>query len=156
MRRLSLLAVLAPLALALAACTGTPGPGWTYAAPTVPPASQAAPSGAASAAPSGSASGAPSDAGSGAVQVSASNVNYEQAQITAPAGVAFVIHFNNKDAGIPHNVAIKDASGTEVFKGDIVTGPAEVDYKVPALTAGSYTFTCTVHPNMTGMLMVGG
>ena len=151
MRRLSLLAILAPLALALAACSGTPGPGWTFAPPTPPPASQAAPSAAASVQPS---AGASSEAG--VVQVSASNVTFEQAQITAPAGAAFTIHFNNKDAGIPHNIEIKDPSGTQVFKGDTVTGPAEVDYKVPALAAGSYTFICTIHSNMTGMLMVGG
>ena len=43
-----------------------------------------------------------------------------------------------------------------MFKGDIVTGPTTVTYDVPALPAGTYTFTCTVHPNMTGTLTVGG
>ena len=47
---------------------------------------------------------------------------------------------------------IKDASGTAVFKGEIVTGPKVVVYDVPALPAGSYTFVCTVHPNMTGTI----
>jgi len=151
MRRLSLVVAVVPLVLALAACSGTPGPGWTFAPPTPKP--SAAPSAATSAAPSAAAS---SDAGSGAVQVSASSFAFEQAQISAPAGAAFTIHFNNKDAGTAHNVEIKDASGKEVFKGDLLTGPAEVDYQVAALAAGTYTFNCTVHPNMTGMLMVGG
>ncbi len=102
-----------------------------------------------SAAPSGEASGP-------VVQVSAVNIAYEQSQISAPAGTGFTIHFDNKDAGVPHNVAIKDASGTEVFKGDIITGPAQADYQVPALAAGTYTFVCSVHPNMTGTLTVGG
>jgi plastocyanin len=74
--------------------------------------------------------------------------------VTAPADTAFVIHFENQDAGTPHNVAIHDASGAEVFKGEIFPGVDTRDYQVPALPAGAYTFTCTVHPNMTGTLTV--
>ncbi len=76
------------------------------------------------------------------MQVSALNIAYEQTEISAPAGAAFTIHFDNKDPGMPHNVAIKDPSGTEVFKGDIITGPAQADYQVPALPAGTYQFMC--------------
>ena len=47
---------------------------------------------------------------------------------------------------------IKDSSGTEVFKGDIFNGVATRNYDVPALKAGTYTFMCIVHPNMTGTL----
>ncbi len=109
----------------------------------------------ASSAPSGSpGASASAPAGSG-VQVSAQNIAFEQSQISAPAGAAFTIHFDNKDAGTLHNVAIKDASGAEVFKGEIITGPAQADYQVPALTAGTYTFVCSVHPSMTGTLTVG-
>ena len=50
---------------------------------------------------------------------------------------------------------IKDASGNAVFTGDLITGPAQADYKVPALPAGSYTFVCQVHANMTGTIKVG-
>jgi plastocyanin len=64
------------------------------------------------------------------------------------------IQFKNDDPGVPHNVEIKDGSGAEVFKGEIITGPAEASYAVPPLKAGSYTFACTVHPNMTGTLTV--
>ena len=53
-----------------------------------------------------------------------------------------------------HNVEIKDGSGKDVFKGDLVTGVTTTTYTVPALTAGAYTFNCTVHPNMTGTLTV--
>jgi mono/diheme cytochrome c family protein/plastocyanin len=122
-----------------------------------------APSAAASAAPGASgspaASGAPagSTAPSGTViNQTALNIAFGTAALTAPAGAGFTIHFDNQDAGIPHNIEIKDASSATVFKGDIITGPAQVDYKVPALPAGAYTFNCTVHPNMTGTLTVGG
>lgn len=150
-RSLTLPALLAVVALAGAACASTPAPGWTYAPPTSPPPSQPAASG--SAAP---ASEAPSGGGGiGAVQISAVNVQFDPTTVSAPAGVAFVIHFDNKDAGQPHNVDIKDASGGDVFKGDLVTGPGQVDYQVPALAAGTYPFVCTVHANMKGTITAG-
>ncbi len=100
-------------------------------------------------APSGQAAGP-------ALQVSALNVAYEQAQLSAPAGAPFRIEFDNKDNGVPHNVSIhKDSpTGQEVFKGDVFPGPAKRTYDVPALAAGTYSFVCTVHPNMTGTLTV--
>ncbi len=42
-----------------------------------------------------------------------------------------------------------------MFKGDIITGPAQALYQVPALPAGTYQFVCTVHPIMVGTLRVG-
>jgi plastocyanin len=165
MRRLLLVLSAVALALVAAGCFPTAGPAWTYApptpSPTVDPSASVAPSDSASAAPSAADSAAPSAGGSGGgaagsvVQVSAVGVAFEQAALTAPANTPFTIHFNNKDAGIPHNIEIKDAASMTMFKGDIVNGPAEKDYAVPALPAGAYTFNCTVHPNMTGTLTVG-
>jgi plastocyanin len=157
------LLVLSALAIALvAACAPTAAPAWTYApptpAPTANPSASAAPSAAPSAAASGAASAAPSggtSAGGSTVQISALNIAFEQPSVTAPANAPFTIHFDNKDAGTPHNVEIKDGSGMTMFKGDIITGPAQADYSVPALPAGAYTFLCIVHPNMTGKLTVG-
>lgn len=90
------------------------------------------------------------------LDVSALNVTFEQTTLTAPAGVPFQIAFDNKDAGIPHNVAIhrNSPTGEEVFKGEIFNGPDKRIYDVPALEAGSYAFVCSVHPNMTGTLTV--
>ena|SRR5436190_2215155 len=163
--RLRLTAVVALAVLGVAACVAA-APGWTYTpAPPVTPAPSVVASGSAGgssapsggAAPSGGSSGSPAaSAGAGAVEISALNIAYEQATATAPAGKPFQIAFNNKDNGVPHNVSIhKDnASGAEVFKGEIVTGPATTTYDVPALDAGTYAFVCTVHPNMTGTLTV--
>ncbi len=90
------------------------------------------------------------------LDVSALNVAFEQTSLTAPAGAPFQIAFDNKDNGVPHNVAIhKDSpTGDEVFKGEIFSGPDKRVYDVPALDAGSYAFVCTVHPTMTGTLTV--
>ena len=72
----------------------------------------------------------------------------------ASADKPFTIKFTNNDAGVGHNVSIKDASGQEVFKGEIFNGVDSRIYPIPPLKAGTYTFVCTVHPNMTGTLTV--
>jgi cytochrome c oxidase subunit II len=88
------------------------------------------------------------------LELSAKNVQFSTDALQAPAGTAFGIKFVNDDPSVQHNVEIKDAGGAQVFLGDLITGPAEIDYTVPALPAGTYTFICTVHPNMTGTLTV--
>ena len=72
--------------------------------------------------------------------------------MTAPADAPFTLSFDNQDAGIPHDVQVKDAAGAVVFKTDVFPGAEKRDYSVPALAAGAYPFVCSVHPNMTGTL----
>ena len=115
------------LATVLAACSGTP----------------AAKDG--SAIPAGSPSG-------DTVTVVAKDLTFATLVVAAKAGRPFTIAFDNQD-GAPHNIAISDASGTKVFKGDIVAGK-RVDYQVGALPAGTYLFLCEVHPDMKGTLTV--
>jgi plastocyanin len=83
-------------------------------------------------------------------------VAFDKTDLAAPAGVAFQIKFTNNDAGIPHNVAIhKDSpTGAIVWQGEIFSGTDSRTYDVPALPAGTYGFSCVVHPNMTGTLTV--
>jgi mono/diheme cytochrome c family protein/plastocyanin len=136
----------------------TPVPAcWKDAFKSAAPAS-AAPSGspAASGAP---ASAAPSAAASGGgaattIQLLASGIQFDKSALTAPANTPFQIDFTNNDASIMHNVAITSSSGQQVFVGDFLTGVASTTYNVPALPAGTYTFVCQVHPNMTGTLTV--
>lgn len=152
------------LVLTLVGCSSAT-PGWTYApapAITPPPDTSAAPSSApsagASAAPSGLAPSGPAPSGPSdetTIEITALNIAFDKSELEAPADEPFQIVFANNDAGIPHNVEIKDAAGTTVFKGEIFNGVETRTYDVPALAAGSYTFICTVHPNMAGTLTVG-
>ena len=118
------------------------------ATPAPPP--SAAPGASGQPAPSGAPAAGP------VLQVSAMNVAYEQKELTAPANTPFQIEFDNKDNGVPHNVAIHQGSptGQEVFRGEIFSGVAKKTYDVPALPAGAYAFVCTVHPTMSGTLTV--
>ena len=93
-------------------------------------------------------------AGGETLPLSAQNTTFSTDALTATADAPFTIDFNNEDVGMPHNVEIKDAGGTQVFLGKLITGPAKEPYAVPPLKAGAYTFVCTVHPNMTGTLTV--
>jgi mono/diheme cytochrome c family protein/plastocyanin len=119
------------------------------------PAATPAPGASGSPAPGASPAASQAPAGT-VVKLVALNIAYDLKEISAPADAAFQIDFDNQDAGIPHNVEIKDGNGQTVFKGEIITGPAKITYQVPALPSGTYTFVCTVHPNMTGTLTVGG
>ncbi len=97
-------------------------------------------------------------AGQAVIPVVARNVAFQPAALSAPAGNAFVISFDNEDAATEHNVAIySDSSASKaLFVGKRVTGPRVIAYHVPALPAGSYFFRCDVHPFMNGPFTVGG
>lgn len=137
------------LSLVVVAACATASAGWTYApAPSLtPPPSSAASAGVS--APAGSAN-------PNLVTISALGIKYEQTTLTAPASTPFQIVFENKDAGVPHNVTIHQggATGTETFKGAVFSGVETRTYDVPALDAGQYAFVCIVHPTMIGTLNV--
>lgn len=104
------------------------------------------------ASPAASAPAASAPAGD-AIVVVAKDLRFSTASITAPADEAFKIVLDNQESA-PHNIAIKDASGAEKFKGEIVTSK-QITYDVPALAAGAYEFWCEVHPDMQGTLTTG-
>jgi plastocyanin len=134
MPRLDQAIALIAVALVALACGGTSG----TSAP-------------ATAAPSTGASGSPAADGS-VVSIAAKDITFSTNTLSTKADTPFQIEFNNQDSA-PHNIAIKDASGAEKFKGAIVAGQ-KATYDVAALAAGAYTFWCEVHPNMTGTLTV--
>lgn len=110
---------------ALVACSSSPAasaPASTSAAASIPP--------------------------SGNVQISARTLRFEQVAVEIPAGQAFKIDFDNKDAATVHDIDIHrdDFNGEVVFDGATIAGPALTTYDVPALPAGTYAFMCSVHP----------
>jgi len=62
------------------------------------------------------------------VVLAAFNIAFEPTSLVAPADEAFTLRFNNRDAGVQHNVDIfdnADFSGTALFEGELVTGVHE-------------------------------
>jgi plastocyanin len=77
--------------------------------------------------------------------------------LTAPAGEAFGIAFDQRDSGVGgHDVDIRLADGTVVVDNPTLTDPGTTTYVIPELDAGEYVFICSVHPipQMTGSLTV--
>lgn len=132
-------------------------PAASAAAPSGAPSSSASPVPSGSPAASGAAAGSPAAAPAAVVvNETARDMAFTATSLTAPADTPFTIRFSNLDADIPHDIVIRDASGATVFTGDMITGPATADYRVPALAAGSYTFVCSIHAaTMAGTLVVG-
>jgi plastocyanin len=132
------------LSIVLVGGCATASAGWTYA--PAPPATPA-PSSAASAGPGGSAN-------PNLVVISAQAFLFAPLTVTAPAGVSFQVSFENKDPGVPHNIALHlgSVTGAELFKGAIFNGVETRVYDVPPLDAGAYAYVCTVHPTMIGSL----
>lgn len=100
-------------------------------------------------------SGCPNDPNP--LKVDAKDVAFDKNCLAAPSGKAFKIDFDNTE-NVAHNVAVfkgNDANGQNVFRGEVFTGPREVNYDLPALQPGAYFFHCDVHPQaMKGKLIV--
>lgn len=100
--------------------------------------------------------GSTADPADADVTVTAADMTFDPGTVTVAGGDAFTLALVNEDA-MPHNIAIyTDASKSEkVFEGEMVTDGTIV-YDIPALDAGEYFFDCSLHPNMTGTLVVEG
>jgi plastocyanin len=99
---------------------------------------------------------------SASLRISAASIKFDQSCLYAIANAPFTITFDNKDSGIPHNIAIfagdpaTNPSTRVFFRGAIVTGPKTTLYHVTAMPPGRYFFHCDVHPTqMTGTFRVG-
>jgi len=94
--------------------------------------------------------------GPASASIAADDLAFDTTELTLPANTPISLVFDNQE-DFPHNVAIfsgEDASGENLFRGELVTGPRKVTYRVPALQPGRYHFHCDVHPNMAGIITV--
>jgi plastocyanin len=99
------------------------------------------------------------DVAAGPLSIVAQNLQFSTDRLEVPADTPTPLAFDNQDAGTPHNFDLfKDAGYTQdLFKGDLVTGPAQTTYNLPPLPPGTYYFRCDVHPTtMTGQLVATG
>ena len=183
MRRLTIAPALLLTLVAIAACSASAPPAWTYAPASATPiasagasgspgasssaAPSASPSSAPSVAPSGSAAASPSAAASGGAgasltvtaPVGASTSGFDPTTLQAVAKTPFSLVFDNQDTGVMHNIVFKNPDGSKVqVTGDSTSffaGPGKRTYQVPGLAAGDYAFMCEVHPTtMKGVLTV--
>ena len=101
----------------------------------------------ASAAPSDGPVASPPD---GAVVIVAKDLAWQPTAVTVTAGEPVTIVMDNQEDA-PHNLYVKDGTGADVFKGEIVS-KRQITYELPALTLGAYPFICEVHPDMKGTI----
>ena len=91
------------------------------------------------------------------VEIAAEKMAFDTSTITVPAGAEVTMNFENRDDGIPHNVAVytDPSAAKEIFVGDIIAGPERATYTFTAPeTPGTYFFRCDVHPSMNGAFIV--
>ncbi len=103
-----------------------------------------------SAAPSGEAAGETVEITVGTDTGSANE--FVPTEVSVPAGATVVLTFVNESDSVPHNLTFGDpinaATATTVPAGESET----IEFTAPE--AGEYTFVCTLHPGMEGVLVV--
>ncbi len=95
-----------------------------------------------------------------AASVAAENLQFSTSTLSLEGGAETPLSFDNRDAGIPHNVSIyaadpaSDPGAEQLFTFEPFPGPEERDFTIPALDPGTYVFVCDVHPTMKGDVRV--
>ena len=89
------------------------------------------------------------------LRIGASNLKFDTKCLAVPAGQAFSVSFENKEA-LPHDFAIiKSSEGNEKIAGtEVFNGPKTETISVEPMEPGTYAFHCSVHPQMVGAFHV--
>ncbi|MBF8289701.1 MAG: cytochrome c oxidase subunit 2 [Chloroflexi bacterium] len=77
------------------------------------------------------------------LNVTAEGVKFDTAALEVPA-----------PPGITHDVDIRDGGGAVLAAKDTIDGGTSTNYSYEPMQAGTYTFFCSIHSNMTGTLTV--
>ncbi len=92
------------------------------------------------------------------ITIAASGVRFSTASLAAPANSAITVVFNNNAQALPHNIVFYNgtsSSSSRLAGTEIETGPVTQTLTLGPLSAGSYYYACTAHPQtMTGTLTV--
>ena len=93
----------------------------------------------------------------GVAELSADDLAFDAATITAPAGQPFTIAFTNME-GVPHNFSVYTEEGGDVIAEGTIINEGETDeVEIEGLSAGEYFFVCDLHSGeMKGTLVVEG
>jgi cytochrome c oxidase subunit 2 len=94
--------------------------------------------------------------GAATVQLTAVGIveGFDPQQLAWPADKPVTVELHNADTTAPHDFGIKDNGFS--FNGEPNAAPGQTaTYQIPPMQPGTYTFYCTIHPNMTGTLAVG-
>ena len=78
-------------------------------------------------------------------EVKLDNFSFTPAELTVTVGTT--VHWTNRD-DIPHTVVSTD----KVFKSKVLD--SEEKYSFTFTTAGTYAYFCSIHPKMTGKVIV--
>ena len=136
-RPFRLVTVVAVLSIASTACSAGDGDGGTAATSTTSPA----------------ATGQAQE-----LRIVGRENRFDVETLAAPAGEEVTIVFDNRDRGIPHNIAVYRTgppAKDQVAATELEAGPTTQRLRVPALEPGRYFYQCDAHPTtMTGTLMV--
>lgn len=101
----------------------------------------------------------PSADGDGqALRVVGRSLRFDVERLVAPAETEFTIEFENRDRGVPHNIAVYRSgppAKDQLAASALEPGPETQRLTVAALEPGRYFFQCDAHPStMTGTLEV--
>ena len=84
-----------------------------------------------------------------------SSAEFTTKELTAPANTTVNVKFDNREQGVPHNVAFYASQGGEKLgASETITGPASTEFELETGEAGDKYFQCDVHPNMNGKFVV--